>query len=270
MNKIHSFNSDDANSYGVEEALILQLMRNWLDLHKAQNKHKHKYLKPAAEHYNRTFYWTFFTASQLKKILPYLGSVNGIYEKLQVLESKGVIISETLSENKGNRAKSYTIPLEYPCLTSEKPSSGTSYSNTHNAPKSYNNTPNIPANYSNQQITHSNPQTLPLKSLPPENYNLEISNDPLPETISKSYLDIAKMMGLSKNLDIIYQQFLGHIQSKNCANLEYSRKRGMWRNYLATAKLNETVYQARQKQKPDRLDTHDTSWANDLNEKDLF
>jgi hypothetical protein len=34
--------------------------------------------------------------------------------------------------------------------------------------------------------------------------------------------------------------------------------------------LNETIYQARQKQKPDRLDTHDTTWANDLKEEELF
>jgi plasmid replication initiation protein len=32
----------------------------------------------------------------------------------------------------------------------------------------------------------------------------------------------------------------------------------------------ETVYQARQKQKPDRLGTHDTTWANDLKEEELF
>ena len=103
----HSFNTDVAERYGLQEAILLDWIVFWL----AEN-----------ERNERNFYegrcWVFNSAKALAEKFHYL-SPNTIQKTLKRLEDAGIIISGNFNKNKFDRTKWYSIADEYRYLLKE-------------------------------------------------------------------------------------------------------------------------------------------------------
>lgn len=103
----HSFNTDVAERYGLQEAILLDWIVFWL----VEN-----------ERNERNFYegrcWVFNSAKALAEKFHYL-SPNTIQKTLKRLEDAGIIISGNFNKNKFDRTKWYSIADEYRYLLKE-------------------------------------------------------------------------------------------------------------------------------------------------------
>ena len=103
----HSFNTDVAERYGLQEAILLDWIVFWL----VEN-----------ERNERNFYegrcWVFNSAKALAEKFHYL-TPNTIQKTLKRLEDAGIIISGNFNKNKFDRTKWYSIADEYRYLLKE-------------------------------------------------------------------------------------------------------------------------------------------------------
>ena len=89
----HSFDTEDAQKYGVNSAIILQHIKFWIEKNKANDKHFHE-----GEH------WTYSSVKALEEIFPYLTQRN-IRSAIENLESMGAIRCGNYNESSCNRTK---------------------------------------------------------------------------------------------------------------------------------------------------------------------
>jgi|GEM_PF-2659648 hypothetical protein len=103
----HSFNTDVAERYGLQEAILLDWIVFWL----VEN-----------ERNERNFYegrcWVFSSAKALAEKFHYL-TPNAIQKTIKKLEDAGIIISGNFNKNKFDRTKWYSIADEYRYLLKE-------------------------------------------------------------------------------------------------------------------------------------------------------
>ena len=107
----HAFNTDLAEKYGIEKALIIDYFAYWV-VENMRNE--------------RTFhegrYWVFNSASALSEKFHYI-SRRTMNQKLQELEADGILISGNFNKNKFDRTKWYSFKDEYALLLDEHRSS---------------------------------------------------------------------------------------------------------------------------------------------------
>ncbi|GIA98515.1 Primosomal protein I [Vibrio cholerae] len=97
-NESHAFSVSDAMKYGAEAAAILNTIRYWLRKNFSDGRNiKNGYV------------WTYHTAENLHKALPYLDERKCL-RLLSKLKTAGAIIVDTLSENRWDRTRWYTLP----------------------------------------------------------------------------------------------------------------------------------------------------------------
>ncbi|GHZ87298.1 hypothetical protein FXE32_17675 [Vibrio cholerae] len=97
-NENHAFSVSDAMKYGAEAAAILNTIRYWLRKNYSDGRNiKNGYV------------WTYHTAENLHKALPYLDERKCL-RLLSKLKTAGAIIVDTLSENRWDRTRWYTLP----------------------------------------------------------------------------------------------------------------------------------------------------------------
>ena len=93
----HSFNTEIAEKYGIEEAIIIEHLVFWIQKNIANDKHGRDGL-----------YWTYNSAQAFNEIFPYMSpqKISRILRKLEKLE---IIKSGCFNRRKGDRTKWYTI-----------------------------------------------------------------------------------------------------------------------------------------------------------------
>jgi len=97
----HSFDTKDAEKYGVESAVILYNLRHWLEKNKANGKHEHD-----------GFFWTYNSAAAFEKLFPYMNR-RTISRNLQKLMIAGVVVIGNYNQKGYDRTQWYTIPMEF-------------------------------------------------------------------------------------------------------------------------------------------------------------
>lgn len=96
----HSFNTDEAQQYGIEASVILEHLRFWIIKNRANGKHLHK-----------GRYWTYSTTEALVVVFPYL-TYNQIRRNLEKLEKARVLISDNFNATAYDRTKWYAFEDE--------------------------------------------------------------------------------------------------------------------------------------------------------------
>ena len=97
----HSFLTSDVLELGVGKAAILSSIRFWLRYNAQTKKSKNQ---------KDGYIWTFSSAEELKKLMPYLGSRAKISKMLRELEASGHLIANNFNSHKRDRTKWYTTP----------------------------------------------------------------------------------------------------------------------------------------------------------------
>lgn len=107
----HAFNTDLAEKYGIEKALIIDYFAYWVveNMRNERNFHDGRY-------------WVFNSASALSEKFHYI-SRRTMNQKLQELEADGILISGNFNKNKFDRTKWYSFKDEYAWLLDEHRSS---------------------------------------------------------------------------------------------------------------------------------------------------
>ena len=107
----HAFNTDLAEKYGIEKALIIDYFAYWVveNMRNERNFHEGRY-------------WVFNSASALSEKFHYI-SRRTMNQKLQELETDGILISGNFNKNKFDRTKWYSFKDEYAWLLDEHRSS---------------------------------------------------------------------------------------------------------------------------------------------------
>ena len=107
----HAFNTDLAEKYGIEKALIIDYFAYWVveNMRNERNFHEGRY-------------WVFNSASALSEKFHYI-SRRTMNQKLQELETDGILISGNFNKNKFDRTKWYSFRDEYAWLLDEHRSS---------------------------------------------------------------------------------------------------------------------------------------------------
>ena len=107
----HAFNTDLAEKYGIEKALIIDYFAYWVveNMRNERNFHDGRY-------------WVFNSASALSEKFHYI-SRRTMNQKLQELEADGILISGNFNKNKFDRTKWYSFRDEYAWLLDEHRSS---------------------------------------------------------------------------------------------------------------------------------------------------
>lgn len=96
----HHFSVEDAQTYGVEEAIMLHNFKFWIAKNKANRKHLHE---------GRT--WTYNTATAFAELMPYW-TEKQVRRVLESLEKQGVILTGDFNEDTRNRTKWFALANE--------------------------------------------------------------------------------------------------------------------------------------------------------------
>lgn len=96
----HHFNIEDAKKYGVECAVILNNIKHWSVVNKANNNNFHE-----------GKYWTYNSVNAFTEIFPYL-TKDKIRRCLDKLEDSGEIVSGNFNKSHYDRTKWYSLSCQ--------------------------------------------------------------------------------------------------------------------------------------------------------------
>jgi len=93
----HSFNTQIATLYDVNQAIMLENLYFWVSKNKANGKHLHD-----------GYYWTYNSATAFQELFPYWTArqIEGILKKLK---DNGLVISGNYNSNKFDKTNWYTL-----------------------------------------------------------------------------------------------------------------------------------------------------------------
>lgn len=94
---IHNFDTNIAEKYGINAAIILQNMYYWIEKNRANEKHFHD-----------GYYWTYNSLKAFEELFPYMSNkqIRGALEKL---EEEGIIVCGNYNNSTYDRTKWYAI-----------------------------------------------------------------------------------------------------------------------------------------------------------------
>lgn len=98
--KIHNFDVEDAIKYGVNRAIVLYTMKNWID-YKTRNK---KGLHKAGD--GNSYYFAYASAAALCEKIPYI-SRSGINDALNYFVEKGILIKGKFNKLRWDKTSWY-------------------------------------------------------------------------------------------------------------------------------------------------------------------
>ena len=99
--KVHLFNIEEAELYGVHKAILIYNIRYWLEKNQVNDKN-----------WVDGFYWTYNSAEAFAKMFPYM-SASSIMRWLGEMEKDGIIKTANHNKNSFDRTKWYTIVKEF-------------------------------------------------------------------------------------------------------------------------------------------------------------
>lgn len=94
---IHNFDTNIAEKYGINAAIILQNMYYWIEKNRANEKHFHD-----------GYYWTYNSMKAFEELFPYMSNKQ-IRGALKKLEDDGIIIDGNYNNSPYDRTKWYAI-----------------------------------------------------------------------------------------------------------------------------------------------------------------
>lgn len=94
---IHNFDTNIAEKYGINAAIILQNMYYWIEKNRANEKHFHD-----------GYYWTYNSLKAFEELFPYMSNKQ-IRGALKKLEDDGIIIGGNYNNSPYDRTKWYAI-----------------------------------------------------------------------------------------------------------------------------------------------------------------
>lgn len=94
---IHNFDTNIAERYGINAAIILQNMYYWIEKNRANEKHFHD-----------GYYWTYNSLKAFEELFPYM-STKQIRGALEKLEEEGIIVCGNYNNSTYDRTKWYAI-----------------------------------------------------------------------------------------------------------------------------------------------------------------
>lgn len=94
---IHNFETNIAEKYGINAAIILQNMYYWIEKNRANEKHFHD-----------GYYWTYNSMKAFEELFPYMSNKQ-IRGALKKLEDDGIIIDGNYNNSPYDRTKWYAI-----------------------------------------------------------------------------------------------------------------------------------------------------------------
>lgn len=94
---IHNFDTNIAEKYGINAAIILQNMYYWIEKNRANEKHFHD-----------GYYWTYNSLKAFEELFPYM-STKQIRGALEKLEEEGIIVCGNYNNSTYDRTKWYAI-----------------------------------------------------------------------------------------------------------------------------------------------------------------
>lgn len=93
----HSFDTDIAQEYGIQCAILLRHLYFWIEKNKANERH-----------YYDDSYWTYSSVKALTELFPYM-SKNTIVRSIQKLVDDGLIIEGNFNKSSYDRTKWYAL-----------------------------------------------------------------------------------------------------------------------------------------------------------------
>lgn len=99
---IHSFDTQIAEKYGVEKAVLIHNFVYWIEKNKANKKH-----------FIEGKYWTYNSAKAFCELFPYMGSERKIARLLSELVEAGVLETANHNNDKRNQTKWYALSDEW-------------------------------------------------------------------------------------------------------------------------------------------------------------
>jgi hypothetical protein len=102
----HKFNTEHAEKYGLNEAIILQNIIFWIATNKSNNTHEHKVVDGDFDGELRT--WTYNSVKSFSTIFNYL-TPKQIRTALDKLNEKGVLLKGNYNTNKTERTNWYAL-----------------------------------------------------------------------------------------------------------------------------------------------------------------
>jgi len=93
----HSFNTDIACRYGIEEAILLQNIHYWIKKNKANDKN-----------FYDEYYWSYSSVKAFEELFPYMSSKK-IRNALRKLEENELILTSNYNKSQYDRTKWYTV-----------------------------------------------------------------------------------------------------------------------------------------------------------------
>lgn len=101
----HSFNPEEAKKYGINQAIILQTLRLWLNYKQKIEKGSYKV--------NGKYYWFVYASCRaLEKQLPYMSKTT-INKATKTLVDSGILLTGSFNKIGWDKTLWYTIPTEY-------------------------------------------------------------------------------------------------------------------------------------------------------------
>ncbi len=94
---IHNFDTNIAEKYGINAAIILQNIYYWIEKNRANDKHFHD-----------GYYWTYNSMKAFEELFPYM-SKKQIRGALEKLEEDGIIVCGNYNNSTYDRTKWYAI-----------------------------------------------------------------------------------------------------------------------------------------------------------------
>ena len=93
----HSFDTDIAQEYGIQCAILLRHLYFWIEKNKANERH-----------YYDDYYWTYSSVKALTELFPYM-SKNTIVRGIQKLVDDGLLIEGNFNKSSYDRTKWYAL-----------------------------------------------------------------------------------------------------------------------------------------------------------------
>lgn len=110
---MHSFSIKVAQQVGIEEAILYQNLKHWVEKNAANG-----------QNFFEGRYWTYNTTKAFSKLFPYM-TEKTIYNSLRNLIKKGLVIKGNFNSNKWDRTAWYSI-IDFPKLENGDSKIGTS------------------------------------------------------------------------------------------------------------------------------------------------
>lgn len=183
---IHCFDTEIAELYGLESAIILNNIYYWIQHNEANESN-----------YYDGYYWTFNSVKAFNELFPYM-SERKIRNSLKLLEEDGILITGNYNKVAYDRTKWYAITEKGKCILAKRSNAYSqneqmdlTYSQMDLSEKSNGNVENVKPIPNNKPIitTNQKPNNKPIRHKYGEYKNVLLSDDDYEKLVNEFPID---------------------------------------------------------------------------------